>query len=68
MSGCGEHVQTDPSVLFPVLKQAQRCCDGRCEGMYSSIPENAACGDVAQLESCFSGNKDNCPVKGQGAF
>ena len=68
LQSCGGGVQTDPKVILPVLREAQRCCDGHCEGIYSTIPETAACGDVFRLSQCLSGNKDECPMKGHGEF
>ena len=67
--GCGSNVETNPSKILPVLKQAQKCCDGqRCSGAYEYVPEYVACTDVSQLEACLQGNEEQCPVKGNGAF
>jgi hypothetical protein len=67
-AGCGPSVETSPSKILPVLKQAQRCCDGRCSGQYQGVSQNVACADVAQMESCLAGERAECPVKGEGAF
>jgi len=66
--GCGPSVETSPSKILPVLKQAQRCCDGRCSGLYQGVSQNVACADVVQMESCLAGERAECPVKGAGAF
>jgi hypothetical protein len=66
--GCGPSVETSPERILPVLKQAQRCCDGRCSGPYEGISRGVACTDVQQLESCLAGNRDECPAKGYGSF
>ena len=66
--GCGPSVETSPERILPVLKQAQRCCDGRCSGPYEDISRGVACADVTQLESCLAGNRDQCPAKGYGSF
>ena len=66
--GCGGRVETDPERILPVLKQAQRCCDGRCSGLYGGISQGVACTDVSQMESCLKGNREDCPVKGHGVF
>lgn len=66
--GCGPSIETSPERILPVLKQAQRCCDSRCGGAYEGISQGVACADVIQLESCLSGNREQCPVKGYGSF
>lgn len=66
--GCDPSVETRPERILPVLKQAQRCCDGQCSGPYKDISRGVACDDVTQLESCLAGNRDQCPAKGYGSF
>jgi hypothetical protein len=68
LSGCGDSVETNPARILPVLKQAQRCCDGRCSGSYEGVSRGVACADVLQMESCLEGKRDQCPLKGHGAF
>ncbi len=68
VTACGSAVKTDPARILPVLKEAQRCCDGRCVGVYAGVPRDVACADVLQMESCLRGRRVDCPVKGQGAF
>ena len=69
MTGCESKTETDPAKLLPVLKAAQRCCDGhRCAGPYAGVPESVACADVSQLEACIRGDREQCPMKGHGAF
>jgi hypothetical protein len=66
--GCGDDVETTPEKILPVLKQAQRCCDGQCSELYGVNDQEVACTDVSQMESCLMGNRDQCPLKGEGAF
>lgn len=66
--GCGNSVETDPKRILPVLKQAQRCCDGRCSGFYEGISRDVACVDVWQMESCLKGRREDCPLRDHGAF
>jgi hypothetical protein len=66
--GCGDSVQTNPEQILPVLKEAQRCCDGQCSGIYEGVNQGVACTDVSQMESCLTGNHEQCPLKGNGAF
>jgi hypothetical protein len=68
MSGCGPDVETRPEKLLPVLREASRCCDGKCEGIYWGDEREVACSDVREIESCLSGDRTQCPVRGSGAF
>jgi len=69
ISGCDSKITTEPSKILPVLKEAQRCCDGhKCTGPYLDISKEAACADVIQFELCLQGEEDQCPLKGYGAF
>lgn len=68
LTGCGNSVETNPERILPVLKQAQRCCDGRCSGLYNGVSQGVACADVSQMELCLQGKREECPVKGEGAF
>ena len=68
-SGCDSKIVTEPSKILPILKAAQRCCDGnQCKGAYDNISKSAACTDVRQFEKCLEGQEDECPSKGYGAF
>ncbi len=70
ISGCSK-VETDPDELLPVLKIAQRCCDNQSKcvfPLYDGVSSSVACEDVYQLERCVSGNREQCPLKGYGAF
>jgi len=68
-SGCDSKIVTEPSKILPVLKEAQRCCDGyQCKGAYADISKSAACTDTRQFEKCLEGEEDECPLKGYGAF
>lgn len=69
ISGCDSKITTEPSKILPVLKEAQRCCDGhKCVGPYLNISKEAACTDVTQFELCLQGVDAECPLKGYGAF
>ena len=69
IGGCDSKITTEPSKILPVLKEAQRCCDGhKCVGPYLDISKEAACTDVIQFELCLQGVDEECPLKGYGAF
>jgi len=64
LTGCADRVETNPTVLLPILLDAREACKGGYNATYANIPESAACKDYYQLSACLTGNKDECPPKG----
>lgn len=68
LTGCGDRVETDPTVLLPIFLDAREACKGGYNGTYENFPRSLACEDYYQLSACLTGNKDDCPPKGYGFF